>query len=316
MRRFLALINRERIEHRGAFVIAPTVFLVLFAIIFSFALFSGRLDVLFVELARETDMQGAAGEIAVRSVSLAFLAVNAVPIIERGVMILALGWALYVVGVVFFYAADAFWADRRNNAMLFWKSMPIADFTMLMAKFVTAVIVLPLVGVLAMVLNGLVFMILFGAAVLAFTTPALIVSEWLPQFAAVAGGLFVTMLAAGLWYLPFVAWVGALGVVVGRWAIPLSLLIPATLALIENMFVELQFDGGLVWTWLSGRAQFPKLEEGYLGQFFTTIRPFDLGAYLADLNTRLDWPQIGYGLGFALVVLWLASEYRRRYVIT
>ena len=49
---------------------------------------------------------------------------------------IALLWFGYLLIALFFYFADAFSADRRNNAMLFWKSMPQGDFKILLSKLV------------------------------------------------------------------------------------------------------------------------------------------------------------------------------------
>ena len=52
-------------------------------------------------------------------------------------------WFVYLMVALFFYFADAFNADRRNNAMLFWKSMPQSDFKMLMSKMLAGMTILP-----------------------------------------------------------------------------------------------------------------------------------------------------------------------------
>ena len=314
MKAFLALVWRECLEHRGAFFIAPTVLLAAFTLLFGFALFTGRLDALFEYLAASGEFGDANAQVA-RSISLGFIALNARTIIERGVMLLAFGWALYAVGVAFFYAADAFTADRRNNAMLFWKSMPVSDFKVLMSKYVAAIIVLPLVAIVLMALNGLVFAGLLAAALWSFTSLQLIVTDWLYQLGAVILGLGATVFAISAWYLPVVGWVGALSVVVGRWSIPLSFLLPTLASLVENMFVRFDFEGGSVWNWLSWRLTFPQLQDGYVGEWAASTEKFELGTYLASLVDMLDWPQIGYGVVFSIVVLRLAAEYRRRRIL-
>ena len=55
----------------------------------------------------------------------------------------ALLWGVYLLVTLFFYFADAFSADRRNNAMLFWKSMPVSDLKMLTSKMLAGLAVLP-----------------------------------------------------------------------------------------------------------------------------------------------------------------------------
>ncbi len=53
---------------------------------------------------------------------------------EFGFLALSALWMVYLMATLFFYFADAFSADSRNNAMLFWKSMPQSDFKILASK--------------------------------------------------------------------------------------------------------------------------------------------------------------------------------------
>ncbi len=53
------------------------------------------------------------------------------------------GWTFYLLITLFFYYADAFSADKRNNAMLFWKSMPVSDLKVLSSKMVAGLTVFP-----------------------------------------------------------------------------------------------------------------------------------------------------------------------------
>ena len=49
----------------------------------------------------------------------------ALKVFELGYLVLLALWLAYLGVALFFYFGDAFSADRRNNAMLFWKSMPV-----------------------------------------------------------------------------------------------------------------------------------------------------------------------------------------------
>jgi ABC-2 type transport system permease protein len=292
MKAFVALVHRELIEHRGAFVMAP---LILTGIVFVPVLFSfvtGRLD----------------GKLA----GPIFAAVP-VRIYEFGFLGFAFGWCLYLVGVLFFYCADGFSADKRNNAMLFWKSMPVSDFKMLLAKLTATLTILPaMIYAIALFSALLLFAIAFVAASFGGGGGPLMLGDVAMIYLQMAAGLLLVLVVGLLWYLPFTALVGAIATVVGRWAIPMSGLVPLLVAVVEWVVL-----GGIspahthTWRYLSDRLDFQAI-EGYLDHWFDSEEPFSLTAFASDLFSRTDWVQVGIGAVFAIVVIYLASEYRRR----
>ena len=140
MKAFFALIHREFIEHRGAFFIAP---LVLVGVVFALTLLAFSVDRL------DTRFSGQ------------LLTVVPTWVFEAGFAGLSGAWLAYLGFVLFFYCADGFAADKRNNAMLFWKSMPVTDFKVLLSKITAALTILPgAVFVVALVS----IMLMFGVA--------------------------------------------------------------------------------------------------------------------------------------------------------
>src|SRR5690606_11587861 len=122
MRAFLALVRREFIEHRGAFFIAP---LVLVAILFILTLLAFGVDRV------DTRFSGQ------------MVTILPIRVFEVGFAGFAMAWMVYMAFVLFCYCADGFAADKRNNAMLFWKSMPVSDLRILVSKLVAAMTILP-----------------------------------------------------------------------------------------------------------------------------------------------------------------------------
>src|ERR671923_1631635 len=49
----------------------------------------------------------------------------------------------FIVGV--FYCLDALYGERRDRSILFWKSLPVSDFTSVLSKMSIPLLVLPLV---------------------------------------------------------------------------------------------------------------------------------------------------------------------------
>jgi ABC-2 type transport system permease protein len=122
MRAFIALVHRELIEHRGAFVLGPLLLVAIIMGVTILAFTVGRVDTRFT------------GDL---------LNVLPLAVLFWASLMLGIGWGLYLLATLFFYCADGFAADKRNNAMLFWKSMPVSDFTVLLAKLTASVTVLP-----------------------------------------------------------------------------------------------------------------------------------------------------------------------------
>ena len=111
MKALTALIHREFLEHRGAFLYAPLVILGVFTLVMVSAI--------------GFDKVGPRGFP---------MTVTSIKLFETAYLFTSALWFAYLLITLFFYFADAFSADRRNNAMLFWKSMPVSDFKVLGSK--------------------------------------------------------------------------------------------------------------------------------------------------------------------------------------
>jgi ABC-2 type transport system permease protein len=105
--------------------------------------------------------------------------------------------------------------------------------------------------------------------------------------------------------------VGAIASVVGRWAIPIAALLPALASTLE--WVTL---GGFhpfathTWRFLEQRLALP--ETPYAEAWITATEPFSGLAFTLDLISGIDWIQVLLGAIFAVIVIFIASEYRRR----
>jgi ABC-2 type transport system permease protein len=295
MKAFLALVHREFIEHRGAFFIAPLILVGLILVLTVLGFSVGRIDTRFTG-----DM------LSVLPASILFIVA----------IILGVAWGLYLFVTLFFYCADGFSADKRNNAMLFWKSMPVSDFRILMSKLVAAITILP-GAVFGIVLLSMALMLVIAQITMMFSGLSGIFNylDLWTVFWNVALIEFVQLATALLWYLPVMALVGAMGTVVGRWAIPGTILLPIIISTLE-------------WVTLGGRHPFSTSVSNYLGyrlampetalmRSWTEGSPTAINVntgveYARQLVMAVDWLQVGIGAVFAVAVLYIASEYRRR----
>jgi ABC-2 type transport system permease protein len=294
MQAMIALIKREYLEHRGAFILGPTILLGLMLLAALYMTWSASVD---------SDMGGDLP--------------SALRFYEAAFAILVAGWWLYLLIMLFFYFADAFSSDSRNNSMLFWKSMPQTDLKIFGTKMAAAFTVFPAAILLAVAISGII-------AYLPALTAGNMLPGYVPPGVGEAASAYLNILAIAvvffalglLWYAPFFAWVGLLSVLFRRWAIPLAFLIPATLGLFENLITRGgNRRGGVVFNFFKDR-----LNLHYEGLDFETIwilgEPWHAPELIMRMLGGMDWPSLAGGLAVATILVYLASEYRRRYVLT
>ncbi len=130
---------------------------------------------------------------------------------------------ILVLFTQFFYSVDTLYAERRDRAILFWKSLPVSDAETVLSKLTVALIVMPGVAAATAIVTQVVVFAIAGAklAPLGLLQGQL----WAPSLWG--GSLLVVgyvLLASALWYLPLVGW----GLLASAWA-PRSPLMYASL---------------------------------------------------------------------------------------
>lgn len=194
MKTFTMLLKRESWEHPALWIV-PAVIATLLVIGMAYGLFTmWRLGVPTENVGLELSRLAEIPADSRRNFLVAGLTGMAAP------------FGFFLVGLVFFYALDSLYADRRDRSVLFWKSMPVSDVQTVLSKLVTAVVVAPLL-MLAVVAMFQVVSLVFGSIVgiwfgmegwyLAWD-PIAIVRAWLLSVWVAVGGMLVC--------LPFITW--------------------------------------------------------------------------------------------------------------
>jgi ABC-2 type transport system permease protein len=294
MKSLVALIKREYLEHRGAFLYAPGVILGIMTLVLVFGIASNRFQM--------------HQEIGVPS---------ALKFFEFGFLAVAALWSMYLLAALFFYYADAFSADRRNNAMLFWKSMPVTDFKVLASKSLAGMTIFPALIFGAYLITGVLIYVV--TMITAMILPRLGVPgifEFLASGFQIALFALVGLVVALLWYAPFFAWVGALSTVFRRWSIPLAFLIPGLIGLAENLiFNDTGPRAGYFLSYLNERLKFGA-DDMQIEKAIFADTAFDASVMIPRFLMTVDWAQLVGGLIVAALLVYVASEYRRRIVAT
>jgi ABC-2 type transport system permease protein len=116
----------------------------------------------------------------------------------------------FLVGV--FYCLDALHGERRDRSILFWKSLPVSDFTSVLAKALIPLAVLPLLTCAIIVITQLIMVVMTTVALLPAGLGATTFTR-LP-FGQMSVILVYGVVAMTLWHAPIYAWL----LLVSAWA--------------------------------------------------------------------------------------------------
>lgn len=137
--------------------------------------------------------------------------------------------------IMFFGLLGALYEERRDRSILFWKSMPVADWQEVLVKLAVPLFVVPLVFLvvvaiaqLAIALFMSIVLLFQGGDVFAVWPIGLMLQAW---FASIGGGVIY-----GLWLLPVAAWVLFVSSFAGRMPFMWAVLPPVLIIVVEAMF--------------------------------------------------------------------------------
>ena len=153
--------------------------------------------------------------------------------------------------IVWMYAADCLYSERRDRSILFWKSMPVSDAMTVLSKFLVACAILPL-GVWALnLVTSVVICVLYELRSLVGNVPGggyWDTSTWLRMQVLAFEGL----VASDLWFAPVTAFL----LVVSAWArrnVQLWVFLPPVVAIvIERIVFGTHYLQSVLWYRLGG----------------------------------------------------------------
>jgi ABC-2 type transport system permease protein len=199
MKTLAFLLKREYWEHRGGFLWTPvwiTGVMLLFTLlgVITAEVMKGRVQFNVGPSLETLRSSLGAHEIATAANALDLAQLSLAGLVGIGVFF-----------VTFFYLLGALYDDRRDRSVLFWKSLPITDMETVASKALTAMLLIPLIGLAVATLAYVGFVIIIGA------WAALQGINILPAVAAAHPAAlflrFLVMVASGaLWALPTIGW--------------------------------------------------------------------------------------------------------------
>jgi ABC-2 type transport system permease protein len=151
----------------------------------------------------------------------------------------------FIVGL--FYCLDALYGERRDRSILFWKSLPVSDFTSVLSKASIPLLVLPPIIFLIVVLTQFVMLLISSAVLL----PSGLAGTTWANFSLLQQSviMFYSLIVIALWHAPIYGWALLVSGIARRAAFLWAVLPPLGLALFE----KITFDTSYVWWLLKNR---------------------------------------------------------------
>ena len=134
--------------------------------------------------------------------------------------------------VAIFYSLDALYGERRDRSILFWKSLPVSDLTIVLAKASIPLLVLPLLVFVIVVAMQWTMLLLSTAALLTRGDSVATLWSQLPFF-QLEFVLLYSLAVISLWYAPFYAWLLLVSAWARRTTFLWAVLPPLAIALVE-----------------------------------------------------------------------------------
>jgi ABC-2 type transport system permease protein len=221
-----------------------------------------------------------------------------------------------VMGVIiFFYAIDSLYADRRDRSVLFWKSLPLSDAETVLSKFAVAAVVIPLVALAATVVTQ--FVVATGQSVKLSIVGGAAGFPWEPR--ALFGGISVAIMwcvSAILWYAPVVGYLMLASAWAPRAPFLWAVLPPVALWIIEAVVMRSEYVGDFITERLFVLPVFMRLhgsESGHVepaeDQELEHLMSIDLYGLFADFYRT---PDLWLGVAAAALLV-AAAVWVRRY---
>src|SRR5205814_9580585 len=106
--------------------------------------------------------------------------------------------------VALFYCLDALHGERRDRSILFWKSLPVSDFTSVLSKAAIPLAILPLVSCAVIVITHSIMLLISTAALL---PGGLAATTW-SNFNLFQQSLILLygLIAIAVWHAPIYGW--------------------------------------------------------------------------------------------------------------
>ncbi|MCF8474855.1 MAG: hypothetical protein K9G26_09170 [Emcibacter sp.] len=212
-----------------------------------------------------------------------------------------------MIGVWFcmiFTALSSLYDERKDNSILFWKSMPVSDTQTILSKLLTITLVIPLVAI-AFAFIFQIFLLIVGS----FATIGTEHSAWdllwsSANLPVLILNEVVFMIMYGLWALPIFAWLMLVSVFAKRSPLVLATVPIVLIALFERIFFRSEYLLNFIDTHLSPAQMLNHVMNSNTNSI-NTLSSLNIIKSAADHNFWI-------GLSVAAAMLYATILIRRR----
>lgn len=209
-----------------------------------------------------------------------------------------------MIVVSVFYLLGSLFSDRKDQSILFWKSMPVSETQQVLTKLGTGLVLLPTIAVITATLVALVFQLLAMIFVGAHSPTTTAMELWSGTHPiSIAFNHWFIAMGVSLWSLPFFAWLLLASAGARRSPFMLAIIPPAVIMLFE----ELVFDTNTILSLVVSRIPSLVIEEGAGSGFVMFER-----AGLTDFGNFVASPGLWMGLVISALMLaacvWLRNN--------
>src|SRR4030095_15948150 len=206
----------------------------------------------------------------------------------------------FIVGL--FYCLDALHSERRDRSILFWKSLPVSDFTTVLSKASIPFVILPLI-IFAVIVLVQFLMLLWSSAVL--LQSGLAGTTWtrfnLFQQSVI---LLYSLIVIGLWHAPIYGW----ALMISGWARRATFLwavLPLfAISILEKLAFDTSHFASMLKDRVFGAGDTAFAFQPHRGIAIDSLVQLTPGRYLAT-------PGLWIGLAFAAAFVAIAARQRR-----
>jgi ABC-2 type transport system permease protein len=201
-----------------------------------------------------------------------------------------------------FYSLDALYGERRDRSILFWKSLPVSDFTTVLTKAGIAIVLMPLIA-FAITAPLQFVMLLLSSAVVAESGQS-VATLWtqVAWFQMSLMLLYHLVTIHILWHAPIYSWLLLVSGWARRAAFLWAFLPPLAICVVEKIAFNTTYFAKLLGNRLAGGPEAMSFPEDGL--------PIDPGMHLTPGHFLMS-PGLWLGLGVAAIFLAAAVRMRR-----
>ncbi len=196
-----------------------------------------------------------------------------------------------------FYCIDAMSGERRDRSILFWKSLPVSDSMIVIAKIIIPLIVIPVFSWVVTVATHVVMLLLSSAVLVASGVSAGPLWRETSLFWSSLALLYHLMTIHALAYAPIYGWFLLASALARRMAFLWAFLPPLAIYLIEKLAFNTSHFVNMLGSIITGGPE----------QFGM---PMDEAPHFHVL-TFLSYPGLWIGFAVAAVFLVIAIQVRR-----